>query len=167
MQTMGISLLQLFIHLLKGFNNKLDFYSSDVGSRKTFLKFQLLFLAVCEPLNASNSLNLKLQEMFIAIFNPTNVCKNASLISTYNTKLKSIRPDVFCKRVFSKPSQNVQDNTCVGVSFFNKVAGLKPETLLRKRFRHRCFPVNFAKILRTLFLQNTSSGCFWKLLKLI
>ena len=32
--------------------------------------------------------------------------------------------------------------------FFNKVAGL------------RCFPVNFAKFLRTPFLQNTSGGCF-------
>ena len=25
----------------------------------------------------------------------------------------------------------------------------------------RCFPGNFAKILRTPFLQNTSGGCFW------
>ena len=40
--------------------------------------------------------------------------------------------------------------------FFNKVAGLRPEFLLKKRFWHRCFPVNFAKFLRTPFLQNTS-----------
>ena len=40
--------------------------------------------------------------------------------------------------------------------FFNKVAGLRPETLLQKRLWHRCFPVNFAKLLRTPFLQNTS-----------
>ena len=40
--------------------------------------------------------------------------------------------------------------------FFNKVAGLKPATLLKKRLLHRCFPVNFANFLRTLFLQNTS-----------
>ena len=40
--------------------------------------------------------------------------------------------------------------------FFNKVAGLRPATLLKKRLRHRCFPVNFAKFLRTPFLQNTS-----------
>ena len=25
-----------------------------------------------------------------------------------------------------------------------------------------CFPVNFAKFLRTLFSQNTSDGCFWE-----
>ena len=36
--------------------------------------------------------------------------------------------------------------------FFNKVGGLRPETLLKKRLWHRCFPVNFAKFLRTSFL---------------
>ena len=40
--------------------------------------------------------------------------------------------------------------------FFNKVAGLRPTTLLKKRLCYRCFPVNFAKFLRTPFLQNTS-----------
>ena len=40
--------------------------------------------------------------------------------------------------------------------FFNKVAGLRPATLLKKRFWHRCFPVNFAKFRRASFLQNTS-----------
>ena len=29
--------------------------------------------------------------------------------------------------------------------FFNKVAGLRPETLFTKRPWHRSFPVNFAK----------------------
>ena len=40
--------------------------------------------------------------------------------------------------------------------FFDKVAGLRPETLLKKRLCHRCFPMNFAEFLRTPFLQNTS-----------
>ena len=39
---------------------------------------------------------------------------------------------------------------------FNKVAGLRPATLLKKRLWHRYVPVNFAKFLRTPFLQNTS-----------
>ena len=34
---------------------------------------------------------------------------------------------------------------------FNKVTSLRSATLLRKRIRHRCFPVNFAKCLRTAF----------------
>ena len=61
--------------------------------------------------------------------------------------------------------------------FLNKVAGIRPATLLKKRPWHRCFPVNFVKFLRTpffteylwillnfsehLFLQNTFDGCFW------
>ena len=32
----------------------------------------------------------------------------------------------------------------------------RPATLLKKRLQHRCFPVNFAKFLRTPFLRNTS-----------
>ena len=42
------------------------------------------------------------------------------------------------------------------ILFFNKVAGLSPATLLKKRLWHRCFPVNFVKYSRTPFLQNTS-----------
>ena len=40
--------------------------------------------------------------------------------------------------------------------FFNKVAGLRSATLLKKGLWRRCFPVNFAKLLRAPFLQNTS-----------
>ena len=45
-------------------------------------------------------------------------------------------------------------------SLFDKVAGLRLAFLLKKRFWHRCFPMNFAKYLGTLFLQKTSSSCF-------
>ena len=38
--------------------------------------------------------------------------------------------------------------------FFNKIAGLRPGTLLKKRLRHRCTPVNFAKFLGTPFSPN-------------
>ena len=37
---------------------------------------------------------------------------------------------------------------------------LRPTVLLKKRLWHRCFPVNFAKFLRTPFLQNTSGQLF-------
>ena len=40
--------------------------------------------------------------------------------------------------------------------FFNKFASLRPATSLKKRLWHRFFPVNFSRILRTPFLQNTS-----------
>ena len=39
---------------------------------------------------------------------------------------------VLLKKVFWKISQNSQGNTCARVSFFNKVAGLKPATLLKR-----------------------------------
>ena len=39
--------------------------------------------------------------------------------------------------------------------FLNKVASLRPATLLKKGLWHRCFPMNFAKFLRTPFSQNT------------
>ena len=63
------------------------------------------------------------------------------------------------KQVFLNISQNSQENTCASL-FFNKVAGLKHTTLLKKRLWHWCFLVNFAKFSRTPFLQNTSGGCF-------
>ena len=66
------------------------------------------------------------------------------------------------KKVFLEISQNSQENTCTRVSFFNKVAGLRPVTLLKERVWHRCFPVNFAKFVEHLFLQNTSGSCFWQ-----
>ena len=44
--------------------------------------------------------------------------------------------------------------------FFNKVAGTACN-FIKKRPWHRCFPVNFAKFLRTAFSQDT---CGWLLL---
>ena len=35
--------------------------------------------------------------------------------------------------------------------FFNKIEGLRPATLLKKRLCHRCFPLNIVKFLRTPF----------------
>ena len=43
---------------------------------------------------------------------------------------------------------------------FNKVAGLWSVTLFEKSLRHSYCLVNFAKFLSTLFLINTSGGCF-------
>ena len=41
----------------------------------------------------------------------------------------------------------------------------RPATLLEKKLWRRCFSVNFAKLLKHLFLQNTPSGCFLKWLE--
>ena len=51
---------------------------------------------------------------------------------------------------------------CARVPFFNKAAGLRPATLLKKKLWHRWFPVNFAKFLRTrIFIEYL----WWLLLK--
>ena len=90
------------------------------------------------------------------------------------------------KKVFLEILQNLQESTCARVSFliklqalgllfakknvlknFTKFTGkhfsqfsfvifLNIQPLLNKRLWHRCFLVNFAKFLRTTFLQNTS-----------
>ena len=45
---------------------------------------------------------------------------------------------------------------CQSIFFFPEICRLRLATLLKKRLRQRCFPMNFVKFLRTSFLQNTS-----------
>ena len=45
------------------------------------------------------------------------------------------------------------------VLFYNKVAGPEPATLLKMRLWHRCFPINFAKFLRTPFHRTPLNDC--------
>ena len=45
-------------------------------------------------------------------------------------------------------------------SLFNKVAGLQPEALLKKRLQHRYFLENFAKFLRAYFLWGSSERTY-------
>ena len=65
-------------------------------------------------------------------------------------------PKVFCfeKGVLRNFTKFTRKYLCQTL-FFNKVAGMRPATLLKKRLWHRCFRVNFAKFLRQPFLQNT------------
>ena len=50
-------------------------------------------------------------------------------------------------------------NLCLSL-FFNKVAGLRSASLLKKKLWHTCFPVNFAKFLRTHFYRTPLDDCF-------
>ena len=64
---------------------------------------------------------------------------------------RSSRPEVFCeKSVLRNIAKFTEKHLCQSL-FCNKVAGLRPATLLKMRLWHRCFPVNFAKFLRTPF----------------
>ena len=57
----------------------------------------------------------------------------------------------FCKKGVLKDIAKFTGEQLHQRLFLNKVAGLRPATLFKKRLWHRCFPVNFAKFLRTLF----------------
>ena len=59
---------------------------------------------------------------------------------------------MFCKKgVLRNFSKFTGKHLCRSL-FFNKVAGLRPATLLKKKLLHRCFPANIGKFLRTSFL---------------
>ena len=62
-------------------------------------------------------------------------------------------PEVFYKERKTHRIRKIDREVPISEYLFNKVAGA---TLLKKSLWHRCFPVNFAKFLRTPFLQNTS-----------
>ena len=59
--------------------------------------------------------------------------------------------------------QKSQKNNCPRVSFFYKVAGLRPATYLKKKLWHSCFPVNFAKLFKDTYseehLRMVASKC--------
>ena len=54
------------------------------------------------------------------------------------------------ENVFLEISQNSQKNTCARVSFLIKLPEVCNCNFI-ERLWHRCFPVNFAKFLRTSF----------------
>ena len=68
--------------------------------------------------------------------------------------VRSSQPEVFCEKGFL---WSFTKRLCQSL-FFNKVAGLRIATLLKKRLWQRCFPVNFVK--EHLFLQSTFDGFF-------
>ena len=82
-----------------------------------------------------------------------SILRQQNNLQTHSVYFRNIK---FVKNIFIilellKSSENM----------FSVDLGLQPATLLRKRLRHRCFHVNFAKFLRTLFLQNTSALYFF------
>ena len=77
------------------------------------------------------------------------------LLSMPNFLYRSSLSEVFCKKgVLRNFTKFTVKHMCQSL-FFNKVAGLRPATLLKKRLWHRCFPVNFVKFLRTFFFHRT------------
>ena len=70
---------------------------------------------------------------------------------------------VLSEKKFLEIAQSSQKKTCARV-FLNKVAGLRPVGLLKKRLLHRCFPVNFVKLLTEHLLVT---ACLCNLIPLV
>ena len=66
--------------------------------------------------------------------------------------LRSSRPGVFYKRVVLRNFPKITGKHLFQSLFFNKVAGLKPATLWKKRLWQRIFPVSFVKFPGPSFL---------------
>ena len=64
------------------------------------------------------------------------------------------------KGVLQNFAQNSRENTCARVFFLIKLQSSGLQTFLKKRLWRRCFPVNFAKSLKTTFLQTHMDDCF-------
>ena len=77
---------------------------------------------------------------------------------------RSRRLEVFCKKAVQRNFAKFTGIHLCQCLFFNKVAGLSPASLLKRRYWHMCFPVNVAKFLRTPFL--TEHLC-WLLLPIL
>ena len=83
-------------------------------------------------------------------FHPTTQ-KPENFFSYKNTEDRRSSPEVFCKKgVLRNFTKFTGKHLCQSL-FFNKVAGLRPAFLLKKRLWHICFPVNFVKFLRAPF----------------
>ena len=59
------------------------------------------------------------------------------------------------KKVFLKITQNSKENTCVRVFFFDKVASLRPATLLKKETLAQVFSCEFCEISKNTFSYRT------------
>ena len=82
----------------------------------------------------------------------SNLNKNIWIKNIMRPIFRSSRPQVFCKNGVVRNFAKFTGKHLCQSRFFNKVAGLRPATLLKKWLWHRCFPVNFVKFIRTPFI---------------
>ena len=81
-----------------------------------------------------------------------NLCPKLSFALEY----RSSRSEVFCRKgVLRNLAKFTGKHPCQSLT-----SQILCNFIKKKRLWQRCFPVNFAKFLRTSFLQNTCGGCF-------
>ena len=93
---------------------------------------------------------------------PKIVLKNFAIFAEVEKQMEAVVQRSSVKKVFSEISHNSGEHLRQSL-FFNKVAGLRLATLLKKRLWHKCFPVNFGKFRRTPFFKE---HLWWLLLSI-
>ena len=78
----------------------------------------------------------------------------------HKTNNKKHLPEVFYEKAVLKSLSIFAGNTCAGV-FFTQNARLQLQSVIKKKFRHRCFSVNISKLLKTSILRKSVNDCFW------
>ena len=98
-------------------------------------------------------------DLYLIIFNENLTDFNQNMCFCRDS-----RPEVFYKKgVLRSFAKFTGKHLCQSL-FFNKVAGLTPATLLRKRLLRRCFPVNFANF---SYRTPSADACVFGPLKLV
>ena len=77
-------------------------------------------------------------------------------------KYRSSHLEMFCRKGVLRNFEKFTEKHLCQSLLFNKVAGLRTVTLLKKRFWYRCFPVNFSKFLKA---PSVTEHLRWLLLK--
>ena len=97
---------------------------------------------------------------FTEFFRRTNERQAAGylVVSTRKSKINGVefiffvslfwKHEVLCMKSVRRNFAKLRGKHQCQILFFDKVAGLRPATLLKKRLCQRCFPVNFDKFLR-------------------
>ena len=147
------------------FKTFVNFLKNDDISKKSvlFSDFLIAYYLNCRILKSSVWFLKRPQWLWKDPYCDTHLLKKISETILYSKgsinsrsshRRCSVRKGVL--RNFTKLSGK---HLCQGL-FFNKVVGLRPATLLKKRLWHSCFPENFVKFLRTPFYRTPLGDCF-------
>ena len=152
-QVLSEKLIKWFLLLDRinlGYCNTVLFLSPAVLSKS---------LSISVPLNLSAAILCLSVYVSVSLSVFLSVCLSVCLSLPNRPFRSSQRRYSVKKEVLTYFAKFTGKHLCQSL-FLNKAAGLRPATLLRKRLWPRFFPVNFAKFIRTTFLQNFSGGCF-------
>ena len=126
--------------------------TNDMATNKSQekIKYQEIIITL-QKKTKSDKCQLKRRRKYLLKMIPWLKILSEHILQGINTINRSSRTEVFCKKaVLRNFTKFTRKHLCQSL-FFNKVAGLRPATLLKRRLWHRCFPLSFARFLRTSF----------------